>query len=123
MKIFTIIFCFVCLSSFGQDDVIKNANAFLSLLNKNLTTKAQFDFDHNERFNWQFVPRDRTGVSLHDLNAEQKKAAFLLLQSSLSNQGYLKATGIIELEDILRQVEGRNEGDSYRDPKKYYFTF
>jgi hypothetical protein len=123
MKILTIVFCFVSLSSFAQNDVVKNADAFLSLLDKNLSSKAQFSFDHDERFNWQFVPRERKGVSLHDLSAQQKKAAFLLLQSSLGNQGYLKATGIIELEDILRQVEGRNDGDGYRDPKKYYFTF
>lgn len=123
MRIITIIFCFGYLSSFAQNDAVKNANVFLSLLDKNLSGKVQFDFNDNERFNWHFVPRDRQGVSIHDLGAEQRKAAFLLLQSSLSQQGYLKATGIVELESILREIEGRSESDRYRDPKKYYFTF
>jgi hypothetical protein len=45
------------------------------------------------------------------------------LNLSLNSQGYRKATGIIELEAVLRTVEGRGPDDTYRDPGKYYFTF
>ncbi|HYC87467.1 MAG TPA: DUF3500 domain-containing protein, partial [Chryseosolibacter sp.] len=62
------------------------------------------------------------GVSLHDLTERQKELAFLMLRASLSEQGYDKATGIVALEAILRRVEGRSDGDEYRDPKKYYFS-
>lgn len=44
------------------------------------------------------------------------------LRASLNDQGITKATGIIALENILREVEGRGTSDTYRDPLNYYFT-
>lgn len=45
-----------------------------------------------------------------------------LLKSSLSGQGYQKATAIIALEDILKVVEKRGPDDHYRDPMNYHLT-
>lgn len=98
------------------------ANKFLNTLTPELKTKAQYRFDDNERFNFHFVPRSRNGVSIRDLNPTQRDAAFALLKASLSEQGYKKATSVIELESILREVEGRSPSDTYRDPLNYYFT-
>lgn len=102
-------------------DVTQRANDFLSTLSPALKNKAQYSWDDRERLNWHFVPKDRNGISLHDLNEKQRAVAFALLKASLSNQGYQKATGILALEKILQQVEGRSENDSYRDPLNYYF--
>src|SRR5690606_36707653 len=52
----------------------------------------------------------------------QREAAMNLLKASLSEQGYKKASGIIELEDILREVEGHAPNSSYRDRLNYFFT-
>jgi hypothetical protein len=122
MKTLIFIFCLLSIQLSAQDEIVKNANTFLSLLDGPRAAKAQFDLDHAERFNWHFVPKERKGISLHELNADQKKAAFALLRSSLSVQGYQKATGIIELENVLREVEGRGPNDTYRDPLNYYFS-
>jgi hypothetical protein len=123
MKTFLCICWFSTISCFAQQpELVTHANTFLSLLDTKLKAKAQYPFDNDERFNWGFVPRSRNGVSLHDLNDQQKSAAFALLKASLSTQGYQKATGIVELEGILREVEGRSAGDSYRDPLNYYFS-
>jgi hypothetical protein len=122
MKTLAFVFCLLSLRLLAQDDIVKNANTFLSMLDASLAAKAQFDFDHAERFNWHFVPKERKGISLHDLSTEQRKAAFALLKSSLGVQGYQKATGIIELENVLREVEGRGPNDTYRDPLNYYFS-
>ncbi len=103
-------------------DVTQRANDFLSTLSPTLKSKVQYTWNDGERLNWHFVPKDRNGISLHDLNEKQRAAAFALLKASLSNQGYQKATGILALEKILQQVEGRGENDSYRDPLNYYFT-
>lgn len=103
-------------------DVTQRANDFLSTLSPTLKSKVQYTWNDGERLNWHFVPKDRNGISLHDLNEKQRTAAFALLKASLSNQGYQKATGILALEKILQQVEGRGENDSYRDPLNYYFT-
>lgn len=122
MKILTFFFCLLFAAAYGQDELVKSADAFLSSLDSKFLSRAQFSLDDNERFNWHFVPRDRKGISLHDLSAAQRNLAFALLKSSLSVQGYQKATGIIALEEVLRQVEGRGANDGYRDPKKYYFS-
>lgn len=98
------------------------ANRFLNSLSKEARQKCHYAFQDEERFNWHFVPRARNGVTLHDLSESQRQAAFELLKASLSQQGYKKATGIIGLEDILREVEGRSAGDNYRDRLNYYFT-
>lgn len=98
------------------------AQTFLNSLDANQKSKAQYAFDDQERFNFHFVPRSRNGISLRSLNSAQRDAAFALLKASLSEQGFKKATAIIELENILREVEGRSPSDTYRDPLNYYFT-
>lgn len=98
------------------------ANKFLELLNADVKAQMQFAFEDKERFNWHYVPRYRSGVSLHDLTQPQLNAALDLLKASLSVQGFKKATDVMALESVLREVENRGEDDSYRDPKKYFFS-
>lgn len=125
MRIIVSIFLFLMSVGFcnGQtDDLSETANAFLKLLDNDLKSQIQFSFDDVERFNWHYVPRGREGVSLHDLSQPQLDAALELLKASLSVQGYKKATDVISLETVLREVENRPTDDPYRDPKKYYFS-
>lgn len=122
MKLLLIWFTiFFSMQSIAQD-ITDAANKFISSLEASQKSKAQFKLDDDERFNWHFVPRKRNGITFHDLNENQRQAAMALLKASLSIQGYRKASGIIELEAILREVEGRNTNDNYRDPKNYYFS-
>lgn len=109
--------------AFGQSgDVNAAANAFLNLLSSDIKGKAQFKYDDEERFDWHFVPKGRNGISIHELSQPQFDAAINLLKVSLSVQGFKKATDVLSLESVLREVEGRGQDDTYRDPKKYYFT-
>jgi hypothetical protein len=103
-------------------DIEASANAFLSVLDGNLKTKAQYTFNSNERFDWHYIPKSRNGVSFRDLTTVQQNAAFTLLKNSLSDQGYKKALAIIELEKILSVIEGGGEDDRYRDHLNYYVT-
>ncbi|HTJ50025.1 MAG TPA: DUF3500 domain-containing protein, partial [Cyclobacteriaceae bacterium] len=124
MKRVLICFQFIVLTisvSRAQDAALA-ARSFLGLLDDNLKAKAQYAYGDDERFNWHFVPRERKGVPLKDLNKKQRDAAFYLLESSLSFQGYTKATSIINLENVLRLIEKRGPTDTYRDPLNYYFT-
>lgn len=107
--------------SFGQD-LSGLANGFLKSLPQELRQSATFPFDHSERFNWHFIPRDRKGVSFHDMNEIQTNAAHALMRASLSKQGEDKAHAIFELENVLRVVENRPPNDTYRDPLNYYFS-
>ncbi len=105
----------------GQD-LAKKADAFLNTLSAELRAKAQFSFGDAERFNWNFVPIARRGPSLRDFDEKQKNAAITLLRASLSDQGYQKVSGIIELENVLKVLENRAPADNYRDPLNYHFS-
>ncbi len=106
----------------GAQDVVTEATKFINALDEGQKAKAVYNFESTERFNWYFVPRSRNGLPFAEMNASQRSAATALLKASLSEQGYAKATGIFALEAILRDLEGRNADDEYRDPGKYYFT-
>jgi hypothetical protein len=112
----------LCAIGAAAQDPDKLAALFLSTLSTELKAKAQYPFDSDERLNWNFVPTSRNGVSFHDFDSKQKAAALTLLKASLSEQGYQKATGIMALEKILRDIEKRGADDTYRDPQNYYFT-
>ena len=105
----------------GQD-LAKKANTFLNTLSAELRTQAQFTFGDAERFNWNFVPIARKGPSFRDFDEEQKNAAISLLRASLSDQGYQKVQGIIELETVLKTLEKRTPTDNYRDPLNYHIS-
>ena len=98
------------------------ANKFLQSLSSQQRAKTQFKFDEDERYNWHYIPKARKGIALKELNASQRKAAMDLLHVTLSDTGFQKTNAIMQLEDILRSVEGRPEGDEYRDSGKYYIS-
>jgi hypothetical protein len=122
----TLIFCsvFFCVGNvaMAQTDLSKQANAFLSLLDPKQRDLASFEYQNDERMNWNFVPTSRRGIPFEQMNTGQKEAAISLLKATLSDQGFRKATGVLSLEAILRDVEGRSADDTYRDPRKYYVT-
>lgn len=105
-----------------QTGLAAKAGAFLTSLTEPLKAKAQYKLKDDERLNWHFVPKARNGVCFRDLNKTQQEAAWALLKESLSSQGYAKATAIVELENVLREVEKRGSNDTYRDPLNYYLT-
>lgn len=122
MKILTALFLLSGFFASAQSTLATRANTFLASLSKEQKSKTQYILDDKERFNWGFVPRERNGLTFHDFNATQRKAATALLQASLSEQGYTKATSIVELENVLRTIENRGPTDTYRDPLNYHFT-
>jgi hypothetical protein len=105
------------------------ANAFLASLTPEQRAKAVFDFKDEERFFFHFVPdnnleqtrgRGRKGLTLREMSPHQKHLAHALLNAGLSQRGYIKATSIMSLEDVLRILE-KDSGER-RNPEKYYFT-
>jgi hypothetical protein len=93
------------------------ARSFLSSLGAARGAQASLPFAGDERGNWHYVPRARRGVPLGDLDPEQRKAAEVLLQTGLSTEGYAKVQAILELEGVLREIEGM-----HRDPGRYYVS-
>ena len=109
---------------FAQSKLVSRANNFLSTLDDKTKAKTVFSLDDPERYNFYFVPRDkREGACFKFLTIEQRQAALSLLNAFLSEVGYKKATEIMALETILKEIEKRSADDNYRDPVNYYFVF
>jgi hypothetical protein len=105
----------------GKDEASSAANAFLESLPADLRASAQFAMDSPERFDWNFVPKARNGVTLLKLDDQQVELLGPLLSTALSPEGLLSARGIIKHENILRRVETERGIDATRrDPGLYY---
>jgi len=74
--------------------------------------KLSFDFDAPERHRWTYVPGQRPGVTLDDMEQDERKLAMNLLAASLSRTGYEKATGVMKLAAVLKETRkfGRGQG-------------
>ena len=102
------IFLLITGTAFAQPATIASRTTdLLRLLPAAANQKIHYEFGDSERFNWHFVPRSRHGIALRDLNPGQRDAVFSLLKASLSEHGYHKTSSIVELENVLRAVEGR----------------
>lgn len=102
--------------------MLQAANNFLNSLTAEQRSQAAFAFTDEERYNWNFVPLERKGLKLKDMNPAQRKLATALLQTALSEQGYNKAKAIMDMEVILKALEKLPPENDRRDPEKYYFS-
>ena len=104
-------------------DMVAKATAWLETLDDQQREAASFAFDSDERLNWHFIPRERLGLPIKQMSLAQRRAAYALLRSGLSHAGYLKATTIMSLEGILRELEKDRPGnEERRDPEKYWLS-
>ena len=81
------------------------AKAFLASLTPQQRAQATFQFQSDERFNWHYIPKERKGLALREMTAEQKQLAHALLAAGLSQQGYIKAVSIMSLDQVLKILE------------------
>lgn len=102
-------------------DMIAAAVHFLNITPEAQQKKLVFPFEHDERTHWNFVPMTgkRKGLSLKEMSDAQRIAVHALLQSVMSTKGYLKTTGVQQLERILGVIE---ENPTYRDHEAYFLT-
>ena len=121
----------IILTSVQEDDIESSAQvvskstrsaatALLAALTDEQKKKAVNDIKAPLRKDWHFIPRDRMGLMLGDMSAEQKTLVHKLMQTALSDSGYLKATDIIWLETVLYEMSNKSPG---RDPGKYVLQF
>ena len=85
--------------------ITEAAEAFLRNLEPDQKAQATFPFDHDERENWHYVPRPRTGLSRGDMTPAQVNVAESLMAVSLSADGVRKAHSIVRHETILGELE------------------
>jgi hypothetical protein len=85
------------------------ANKWLESLSADQRQKAVFAFDSDERMKWHFIPNEmfpRKGLTIKEMTEAQRALAHALIKTGLSARGYMTATSIMELEEVLRAIEG-----------------
>ena len=98
------------------------ASNFLAGLDATGQQKAVIDFaDTVERENWHYIPRDRAGLPLKEMDEKQRQLAHALVATGVSAQGYEKLSTIMSLEPILAEFEGGGRRFP-RDPELYYVS-
>jgi hypothetical protein len=104
-------------------DMSTAAEKFLASLDEKQRAQATMEYDAPKRVNWHFIPlAERKGLQIKHMDAAQRKAAHALLSASLSEIGYGKATKIMALEGLLKELEKAKTGTPLRDTERYYFT-
>ncbi|HSB86047.1 MAG TPA: DUF3500 domain-containing protein [Ilumatobacteraceae bacterium] len=79
-----------------------------------------------ERRLWFYTPTDHGGLTLAAMTQPQHRVVFRLIASGLSTPGYVTASTIIGLENVLDQLEGFTasfERPRGRDPLMYFLRF
>jgi hypothetical protein len=100
-------------------EMTEAANHFLASLTPEQKTKATYEFKDEERFDWHFIPKPRKGLPFKEMTSPQRLLGQALLNTGLSHGGYMKATTIMSLEQILYEVENRSPT---RDADLYFLT-
>jgi glyoxylase-like metal-dependent hydrolase (beta-lactamase superfamily II) len=100
-------------------DMAETARRLLTVLTPAQRARAVFPFTADERLRWHYVPMPRRGIALGDLDPAQRHLAYGFLSTALGRRGYVKASAIMALEEVLRR---RAPGSGLRDPGAYFLT-
>lgn len=99
-------------------DMAEAARRLLSALTPAQRTRAVFPVAADERLRWHYVPQPRPGIAFKELTDTQRALAFGLLGTALGRRGFVKASSIMALEEVLR----RRETSTVRDPGAYFLS-
>jgi Protein of unknown function (DUF3500) len=100
------------------------AVAFLRSLDEHQRSIAAWPFPADEeRRRWFYTPTDHGGLPLSAMRPAQQRLAMRLVATGLSRPGYVTASTIIGLENVLDELEGwtaQFERERGRDSGLYY---
>jgi hypothetical protein len=106
--------------------MVSAADAFLAALTPEQRKLVLFEINSSERTHWNFIPDEafpRQGIQMKALTAAQRKLVHTLLQTGLSQRGYMTYNGIMELETVLKAVEAAAGQQQFvRDPLHYHVS-
>ena len=105
--IFMLGFAYTASSQAAYNNEIKQvAVSLYNSFSKMQNISGRLDFNDTSRLKWNNLPvglRARVGTSIGNMTDEQRKLVHRILSVSLSSQGYLKATSIMHLDDLLNR--------------------
>ncbi|MGZ3880236.1 MAG: DUF3500 domain-containing protein, partial [Flavisolibacter sp.] len=108
-KTITLFLVVLCISKMSlaqntEQEIRKSVITFVDSLTPFQKKRALLDFNDTARIKWNNLPvglRARAGVNIGSMSDEQRKLVHRILSASLSSQGYLKATSIMHLDNLL----------------------
>ena len=110
-------------ASVTAEHMAKASADFLESLNSTQRAKATFAYQDGERVFWYYPPMNRHGLALRDMDAGQRKLAYAMMSTGLTEKSYEQAKLIIDHEEVLGPLEKEQGRISFvRDPELYYFT-
>ncbi|MEO6232499.1 MAG: DUF3500 domain-containing protein [Ferruginibacter sp.] len=89
-----------------NNDIKQAAIKLVNSFDKMQHISGVLSFNDTERLKWNNLPvglRARVGTSIGNMSVLQRKLLHRILSVSLSSQGYLKATSIMHLDDLLNR--------------------
>jgi hypothetical protein len=111
------------------------ATKFVASLTPEQKAKASFAMESEQLTHWNFIPTEmfpRQGLLIGEMTEAQRTLAHGLMKAGLSQRGYMTATSIMQLEEVLGGIEqaqrtatGRSEGGPNglrRDPVRYFVS-
>lgn len=98
------------------------AQRFLASLTSEQRSKALLGFSEASRTDWHYIPKARNGLSIKEMEPQQRLFAQALLATGLSQSGHAKAATIMSLESLLAVSEKGRSGAPLRDSEMYYVT-
>jgi len=129
--------------AFSQDDYVKEIKQYAIQLNSSFNKvqhrSTAFEFGDTNRLKWNNLPvglRSRVGTSIGNMTEDQRRLVHRILSASFSSQGYLKATSIMQLDELINRFydtmyyHKELNDENYQfvrsllwSPKNYYFAF
>lgn len=87
-----------------NNEIRQVATSLYNSFNKMQNISGVLNFNDTSRLKWNNLPvglRSRAGTNIGNMTDDQRKLLHRILSVSLSSQGYLKATSIMHLDDLL----------------------
>ncbi len=109
--------------------MVVTAARFVDSLTPPQRAATVFGLTSKERVEWHYFPergfkseygRDRQGIMFKEMDPKQRHLAYALMSSGLSQVGFIKATTIMSIEEIVRVIEADTTG--HRDAERYHFS-
>jgi len=107
-----------------EQDIKKSVITFIDSLTTLQQKRALLKFDDTARIKWNNLPvglRARAGISIGSMNDAQRQLIHRILSASLSSQGYLKATSIMHLDNLINMYYDSLYQRKAFDDKVYQF--
>jgi hypothetical protein len=115
-------------SAFTQDEsnqIKKNLESLIGQLSPIQQKMAMHHFADTARVKWNNLPvglRARVGIHIGSMTNDQRMLIHRILSVSLSSQGYLKATGIMHLDNLINMYYDSIYQRKEIDDKTYQFV-